>query len=382
MAAFFISLARQRKGALQGAMKRTPLFLICRLFLIFGLVSGSGSLSWADETPVNAEEPLFYPLPPDRPRLQFLASYANELDVSAGSKSGFRDFLFGGRDKEGSFINKPYGVAIHAGAIHVVDARGGGWGVFDVANGRAYFVRPSGGGKLRKPINMTIDADGAKYVTDTDREQVIMYDPNDRYVAAFGEPGQFKPIDVAVQGDRLYVTDAMNHKVHVLDKRSGESLLTFGEAGSAPGQLFHPTNLAITEEGQILVVDTTNFRVQRFTADGEFVQEFGGQGVVPGRFARPKGIAIDREDHIYVTDAAFNNVQIFDEKGGALMFFGGPSDGPDSLNMLTAVEIDYDSVPFFEELAAPGFDIEYLVLVAGQFGTNKVVVYGYGSFDE
>jgi hypothetical protein len=75
-------------------------------------------------------------------------------------------------------------------------------------------------------------------------------------------------------------------------------------------------------------------------------------------------------------------VQIFDDAGGALMFFGGPSDGPDSIYMLTVVEIDYDSVPFFEELAAPGFKIEYLVLIAGQYGTNKVVVYGYGAFDE
>ena len=64
------------------------------------------------------------------------------------------------------------------------------------------------------------------------------------------------------------------------------------------------------------------------------------------------------------------------------MFFGGPSEAPDSILLPTAVKIDYESVPFFEELAAPGFDIEYLVLLAGQYGTNKVVVYGFGSFEE
>lgn len=109
---------------------------------------------------------------------------------------------------------------------------------------------------------------------------------------------------------------------------------------------------------------------------------FGGAGAVPGRFTRPKGIAIDQENHLYVTDAAFNNVQVLDDQGGALMFFGGQGAGPDSLDMLTAIGIDYESVPYFEHLAAPGFDIEYLVVVAGQFGINKAVVYGYGSFDE
>jgi hypothetical protein len=183
-------------------MNRTLQLLIGGVLAAVTAVSGSVPSAWADEPEADAGDAIFYPMPPDRPRLQFLASYSNELDVSSKGRGGFRDFVFGGRDKEGSFINKPYGVAIHAGAIYVVDARGGGWGAFDIANGRAYFVRPSGGGKLRKPINMTIDADGTKYVTDTDRQQIIVFGPNDRYVTAFGDQGQFKPIDVAIRDER------------------------------------------------------------------------------------------------------------------------------------------------------------------------------------
>ena len=380
MAAFFVFTARitiSRVFVIR--MLRHP---ILGFLLAACLAFGSAPVAWADEPEADTEGPIFYPVPPDKPRLQFLAGYANELDVGNASKGGFRDFVFGGREKEGSFIEKPYGVAVHNGVIHVVDTRGNGWGVFDVANKRAYSVRPSGSGKLRKPINITIDVDGTKYVTDTDRQQVVVFDDKDRYKSAFGEPGQFKPIDVAIADEWLYVTDASNHKVHVLDKRTGETVFTFGESGSKPGQLFHPSSVTIAPDGDIYVVDTTNFRVQRFTADGKFVSEFGGQGAAPGRFSRPKGIAIDRDEYIYVTDAAFNNVQVFDNEGGATMFFGGPSDGPDSILMVTAVKIDYDSVPYFEKLAAPGFVIEYLVLLAGQYGTNKVVVYGYGSFDE
>jgi DNA-binding beta-propeller fold protein YncE len=363
-------------------MNRILQLTISGFLLAVCLSPYSGAIAWADDPETKTDAPLFYPPPPDRPRLQFLASYANELDVSSNSKGGFRNFLFGSREKEGSFIDKPYGVDIRAGAIYVVDTRGYGWGVFDVANGRTYFVRPSGGGQLRKPINITIDTDGTKYVTDTDRQQIVVYDPKDRYVTAFGEPDQFKPIDVAIAGERLYITDASHHKVHVLDKQSGDTLFTFGGAGSESGQLFHPTSITIAEDGSIYVVDTTNTRVQQFTADGEFISGFGGPGMAPGRFARPKGIAIDQANYIYVVDAAFNNVQVLDDRGGATMFFGGPSEAPDSILLPTAVKIDYESVPFFEELAAPGFDIDYLVLLAGQYGTNKVVVYGFGSFEE
>ena len=48
------------------------------------------------------------------------------------------------------------------------------------------------------------------------------------------------------------------------------------------------------------------------------------------------------------------------------------------LNLPTAVAIDYDNVALFARRAAPGFRIEYLVLVVSQFGPNQVDVFGFG----
>ena len=343
------------------------------------LATTPGSETLADDA--EASDYLFYPLPPDLPRLQFLASFSSPLDVSAG-KSGFRDFVFGGKSKEGHLVNKPYGLAVHQGAIYVVDTRGGGWGVFDLANRKSRMVRPGGGGTLKKPINITIDADGTHYVTDSEREQVLVYDSTNKFLRALGKPGQFKPVDVAIRGDRLYVTDVAHHQVHVLDKTTGQVLTSFGEAGSEPGQLFHPTNLAFAPDGTLYVVDTTNFRVQQFTAEGEYIRGFGGPGSAPGTFTRPKGIAIDRDGNTYVVDAAFENVQIIAPDGGALMFFGASGAERDSINMPTVVKVDYDNVAYFEKYFSPDFDVEYLVLVASQFGVNKVTVFGFGSLRE
>jgi DNA-binding beta-propeller fold protein YncE len=326
----------------------------------------------------EAEEYLFYPLPPDLPRFQFLASFSSPLDVSSG-KSGFRDFVFGGEDKEDHLVEKPYGVAIHEGAIHVVDTRGAGWAIFDLANRRSAVVRPKGSGTLKKPINITIDDDGTRYVTDTEREQVLVYDRQNRFLKAYGEPGQFKPIDVAIAGDRLYVTDVMHHKVHVLDKATGTALLSFGGRGSEPGEFNNPTNLTLAGDDTLYVVDTINFRVQQFSLDGEFIRAFGEAGAVPGTFSRPKGISVDRDGHIYVVDAAFENVQVFAQDGGALMFFGARGNERDSINMPTVVKLDDDNIEYFDKYIAPDFDVEYLVLVASQFGNNKVTVFGFGS---
>ena len=185
-------------------------------------------------------------------------------------------------------------------------------------------------------------------------------------------------MDTAIAGDRLYVVDIKHHQVQVLDKRSGRLLFKFGEAGSKLGELFHPTNIAIGPDGDVYVVETSNFRVQRFTADGKPVRVYGEFGSELGTFSRPKGIAIDRAGRLYVGDAAFENVQIFDNSGKLLLFFGQPGDRAEGLNLPAGVSIDYDNVDLFRRYADPGFTVEYLILVASQFGPNKIDVFGFG----
>jgi DNA-binding beta-propeller fold protein YncE len=163
-----------------------------------------------------------------------------------------------------------------------------------------------------------------------------------------------------------------------LDKATGQKVYTIADAGSGRGQLYHPTNLAIAGNENILVSDTSNFRVAEFTQDGRYVGQLGEIGTSLGNFARPKGIAVDRAGRIYVVDAAFQNVQLFDTEGELLMFFGSGGVGPGQLYLPTDISIDYTSVPFFQQYAEPGFDLEYIILIANQFGPHKINVYGFG----
>lgn len=353
---------------------RFPLFVIV-------LALAVGSAVAAPEAPVSDDAPIFYPPAPSFPRLQYLTKFATAYDVST-RKSGLRDFVFGGEDKEEQAINKPYGVAVHGGAIFAVDTRGSGYVVFDFAKGEWRSVRGSGNGAMKKPMNITIDVDGTRYVTDTDRNVVLVFDKNDRFVRALGAPGQFQPMDVAIGVDRLYVADVEHHKVDVLDKRTGETLFVFGEPGTGQGQFAHPTNLEVASDGTVYVTDTNNFRVQQFSADGKFLRQIGSVGTGFGQFARPKGLAIDRDGVLYVVDAAFQNVQLFNEEGQILMFFGSPGVERGNMYMPTAIVIDYDNVEYFRKYADPDFEIQYLVVVANQFGPNKVAVYGYGSLKD
>jgi len=344
-----------------------------------GLIGVVALSLWGCASAPQVEDsgPIFYPSLPSPPRIQFLKTFSSKTDLGKKA-SALADFIAGSQDKETDLINKPYGVAIHQGKILVVDTRGSGYGIFDLTLKEFRFVTGNAGGVMRKPINITVDASGNRFVTDTGRNQVLMFSPDDRFIRAYGTEKQFKPSDVAVLGDRLYVADVGQHKIHVLDRDTGSALFQFGKGGSKQGELFHPTNLAVSQQKTIFVSDTSNYRVQEFTADGKFLRQVGSVGSGLGKFARPKGIAIDREGRLYVVDAAFENVQILNRDGKLLLFFGQPGDKRSNINLPTKVVVDYANAPLFQQFAAPGFQVEYVILVASQFGVNKVNVYGFG----
>jgi len=323
---------------------------------------------------------VFYPPLPNPPRIQYLKSFSEARDAGE-QPSAFAEFVVGKEAGESEIIKKPYGAALYEGKIYVADSLGPGIAVFDLIAKRFRKMETSGAGGLQQPINISIDRDGTKYVTDTRRNQVLAYDRFDKFVRAYGLIDQFRPSDVAIAGERLFVADVKNHQIHVLDKRSGQTLNKFGKRGTADGDFLHPTNLALGPDNHLYVTDTSNYRVQKFTLDGKFVRSYGGIGTALGRFARPKGIAVDRTGNIYVVDAAFDNVQIFDNEGRLLLFFGGRGDGPEAMDLPASVTIDYDNVALFQKYADPKFKLEYVILVANNYGSSKVNAYGFGRME-
>lgn len=343
------------------------LFIGCLIFILGGC---------AATTKKQAAGPVFYPPLPNPPYIQYLKTFSTERDL--GADNGFSSFILGQDAGKETLIKKPYGVAVADGKIFVVDTRGPDYVIFDLKTKQVKTVYGNGGGRLKKPINITIDHAGNRYVSDTGREQVLEFDKQDRFVRAFGRIGQFKPTDMAIRGDKMYVVDIAHNNIHVLSLHDGRTLAVFGKTGSGFNELFQPTNIAIGPEGVLYVSDTGNFRIQKITQDGKFLGSLGKVGSGLGQFARPKGVAVDHDGRLYVVDAAFANVQIFNRLNSLLLFFGGAGPHPDNLLLPTAITIDYDNVALFQRYAAPNFKLDYVILVANQFGRNKVNVYGFG----
>lgn len=322
------------------------------------------------------KEYVFFPAPPDEPRIQFLTSFGSERDL--GSKGRFSEFVVG-QEKIHRPIWKPYGIATTRGMIYVCDTQPGNVTMVDLVKRRVRYLRPEGRAAMRMPINIAVDKDGTRYVTDTRRGQVLIYGSDGSYKGELGTVNEMKPCGIALQGDRLYVTDLTNHCLRVYHKASKELLLKVPlDPKDEKSILRSPTNVAVDQEGRMYVSDTGSFAVQVYDADGKYLRTLGDQGLTPGRFALPKGIGVDRAGRIYVVDAATSVAQLFDAEGRLLMFFGEPqSSGPGALYLPAGLAIDYENVDFFQKYAAPGFQIEHLILVSNQAGPNKVSVYGF-----
>ena len=330
----------------------------------------------ATTPPKPLEQQTFFPPPPEPARLQFLVSYTGSLDIEA-PRSAFATFVTGEKDRDQK-LDKPYGVAIHDGKIYVCDTNMTVM-VFDLQKRSFEPLQGAQGlGKLVQPINISIDRDGNKYVSDPVRQQVVMFDKNDFYVKAFGTPGEWKPLDAAVFEDRLYVADIRNSEIRVLDINTGEDVARLGKVGEPSEFLDKPTNLVIDKDGYLYVSDAGRFQIVKMDRDGHVLGTFGRVGTNLGHFARPKGVAVDREGRVFVVDAVFYNVQIFNPKGFMLLFFGGGGTKPGDLILPAKVIVDYANTKYFEPYVDPNFIMESLVLVTSQFGDRRVNVFAFG----
>jgi len=327
--------------------------------------------------PVKEEEPaVFYPAPPALPRLQFLVSFNGAKDVEP-EKSSFETFVTGEKESARR-LDKPYGVAIYEGKIYVCDTNATVM-VFDLHNKTFEPLQGAKGlGKLVQPININIDQAGNKFVTDSIRGQVVMFDKNDFYVKALGTPGSWKPVDAVPYEGLLYVADIDNGEIKVFDISTGQIVRSWGREGDPEEVLDRPVNLAFDNDGYLYVTDAGKFQVLKYDRDGHFFLTIGKVGRNVGHFQRPRGIAADKDGRVYVVDAAYYNVQVFLKDGQNLLFFGEGGTKPGTLILPAGITVDYDNMPYFEKYVDPAFDPQFLVIVTSQFGDRMVSVFAFG----
>jgi len=150
--------------------------------------------------------------------------------------------------------------------------------------------------------------------------------------------GQFDfPSGIAVDGNgNVLVADTGNGRIEKFSP-SGAFLSIIATKGTGHGQLGDPNGIAIDRAGNIYVAEAGNHRVQKLAPDGTFIGEW--KGPEPG-FYGPRRIAIGADDSIYVVDQGHSRIVKFNPDGTVVTGWGSKGNGDGQFNDPTSVAVD------------------------------------------
>jgi uncharacterized protein (TIGR03663 family) len=177
----------------------------------------------------------------------------------------------------------------------------------------------AGEGQLMQPRNVAVSPDGDIFVADSGNHRIVVFSPEGKFIRTWGtfgsEPGTFnEPWGLAVDDEVIYVADTWNHRIQKFDHQ-GSLLSVIGQSGSPSagqdggGLFFGPRDIVILNDGNLLVTDTGNHRLQIFDPEGNFLDTAGEQGVQPGQFYEPVGLGYSPSETIYVVDTWNGRIQ-------------------------------------------------------------------------
>jgi len=109
------------------------------------------------------------------------------------------------------------------------------------------------------------------------------------------------------------------------------------------GRLNHPRSLCMGKNGDIIIADMQNHRVQIFNPAGRLVRSFGKQGNNPGEFQYPHTIASDKSGMIAVGDNGGVRIQFFTSPGQFLGYIRFDRENPLPPNV-KAADLAFDSI--------------------------------------
>ncbi|KMQ97400.1 tripartite motif-containing protein 71 [Lasius niger] len=120
----------------------------------------------------------------------------------------------------------------------------------------------------------------------------------------------------------IIISDRSNNRIQIY-RDDGTLVRKFGSYGNGPCQFNRPAGIAVDVRRRLIVVDKDNHRIQILTMEGEFLRSFGEHGEKQGQFCYPWDVAVNTACEIAVTDTRNHRVQLFSAEGIPLRMFGG-----------------------------------------------------------
>jgi len=181
-------------------------------------------------------------------------------------------------------------------------------------------------GKLVRSVSSGKDGTGISYAAGlfyrSDNGHVLIIDAASKRLAEYDEelnlvrtldiPQSAQPHDVAMLGDRVFITDNVQNVIHLYRYPEGDYLGSRDPQWKGQG-LRLPQGINVSGD-HLVVADSGNNRLMQISADGEAQSAWGTWGSYGGQLATPVNIDVS-ERHIYVADQINHRIQVFGPDG-------------------------------------------------------------------
>ena len=177
------------------------------------------------------------------------------------------------------------------------------------------------------------------------------------------------------------VAEESGHCIFIFSP-TGDKFQSFGSQGSGNGHFNCPRSVVVDDDGNILVADSGNNRIYKFTsavkfiktvgnggnklleffdpfgnnhcirvftAKGQFLRKFGKKGSGNGDLNCPTSISIDSENVVYVAEEENHCISVFTCEGKFLTSFGSKGSGPGQFRYPCGIAVDKNRVVYVSE---------------------------------
>jgi len=222
----------------------------------------------------------------------------------------------------------------------IVAADHGGIHIFDFPRRTHSLIAGGPGERLQSPAGLAVDGHDQLYVTDAQLGAILVYRPNGqfrRYIGnRKGERLFERPAGIAVDraSGHIYVADPPRNVVVMLDA-DGNILAKIGTgaSGSGSGEFAAPTDVVVRNQ-ELFVLDAQNSRIQVLDLAGHF-----RASIHPAIKGSSGAFSVDSRGRIYL-DGPLDIVHVFQRDGRLLYRFGYTGTGSRARSVLSCIWID------------------------------------------
>jgi len=184
------------------------------------------------------------------------------------------------------------------------------------------FVSETSFGSFDQATRIAVGPQGWVYVIDSKRNAVFIFKSIQQPPSILGGYGWSsttfdQPTGIATDGLNVYVSDYGNHRIQRFDRYLNPlSSLYTRDTTYAPARFGYPAGVALSNQGDLIILDSENLRVVEFSADSKYEREFGDLNTAGGKLQNPIKVCVEGDQFIYVLEK--NKILQFDFYGNYL----------------------------------------------------------------